>query len=248
MSIHPTDDLAAFSIGALDAADATRVEAHLASCAVCAAEVASFAEVAWGIAELAPAVRPAAVLRERVLDRVRPRAVPAAADARAGHTASRPTRPWAGAFDGLARIFARRVPVAVPMALVLLLAVAVAGLGSARADADAYARAVAGVADGRVVMLAATPGSEARGTLVVPASGAPYLILRLPAPPPGKTWEAWVLRGQQPLAAGISGDRSGVVTLVLSQPVLPGDGVAVTLEDAGGVSAPRGPVVLQGRI
>lgn len=236
MSIHPTDDLAAFSIGALDAPEAHRVEAHLASCASCRSEVASFAEVAWGIAELAPQAALGAALRDRVLEQVSPRTVPQVG------AASR-----ASLLDGLRRIFDLRVPLAVPMALVLLLAVSLAGLGSARADADAYARAVAGVADGNVVTLAATPGSEARGSLVIPASGEPYLILKLPAPPPGKTWEAWVVRGQQPLAAGISGDRSGVVTLVLSQPLRPGDGVAVTLEDAGGVPAPRGAVVLQGR-
>ena len=236
MNTHPTDDLAAFSIGALDASDHARVDAHLASCEICRAEVASFAEVAWGIAELAPLVAPGPTLREQVLDRVRPRT------ARVASTASRPPL-----LDGLRRIFDLRVPLAVPLALALLLAISLGGLGSARADADAYARAVAGVADGTVVTLAATAGTEARGSLVVPATGDPYLILRLPAPPAGKTWEAWVLRGEQPLAAGITGDRWGVVTLVLSQPVRPGDGVAVTLEDAGGVAAPRGAVVLQAR-
>ncbi len=244
MSAHPTEDLAAFSIGALDPADASRVETHVVTCATCAAEVASFAEVAWGIAELAPLVAPGATLRARVLERSRTHTGPAERIApRPAAAASLP-----GLLDGLRRVFDLCVPLAVPMALVLLLAVALAGLVSARTDADAYARAVAGVADGTVVTLAATPGAEARGSLVVPVTGDPYLILRLPAPPAGKTWEAWVLRGQQPLAAGISGDRSGVVTLVLSQPIRPGDGVAVTLEDAGGVQAPRGAVVLQGRI
>ena len=241
MSIHPTDDLAAFSIGALDAADATRVEGHVAACAACREEVASFAEVAWGIAELAPQVAPDASLRERVVQQA-----PAPLRRMAPPPARATARP--GLLDGLRRIFDVRVPLAVPMALAVLLAAALAGFGSARTDADAYGRAVAGVADGSVVTLAATPGSEARGALVIPARGEPYLILKLPAPPAGKTWEAWVIRGQQPLAAGISGDRSGVVTLVLSQPVRPGDAVAVTLEDAGGVPAPRGAVVLQGRI
>jgi len=236
MSVHPTDDLAAFSIGALDAPEAHRVEAHLVSCASCRSEVASFAEVAWGIAELASQAAPGAALRDRVFEQVLPRTVPQVSAA-----------PRASLLDGLRRIFDLRVPLAVPMALVLLLAVSLAGLGSARTDANAYARAVAGVADGNVVTLAATPGSEARGSLVIPASGEPFLILKLPEPPAGKTWEAWVVRGQQQLAAGISGDRSGVVTLVLSQPLRPGDGVAVTLEDAGGVPAPRGAVVLQGR-
>lgn len=236
MTIHPADDLAAFAIGALDAPDAARVEAHLAGCAGCRAEVASFSEVAWGVAELAPLVPPAVTLRGRVLERARPRT---------GVVAPAASRP--SPLQALRRMFDARVPFAVPLALALLLAISLAGLGSARSEAEAYARAVAGVADGSVVTLVAAPGTEARGSLVVPVTGDPYLILRLPAPPPGKTWEAWVLRGQQPLAAGISGDRSGVVTLVLSQPLRPGDGVAVTLEDAGGVSAPRGNVVLQGR-
>lgn len=141
----------------------------------------------------------------------------------------------------------RPVPLAVPVAVGLVLVAALAGLRDARTDADAYARAVAGIVDGRVVTLAPAADSAARGALVVPASGAPYLILQLPAPPSGKTWEAWVIRGERPLAAGITGERSGLVTLVLSQPVVAGDSVAVTLEDAGGVAAPRGRVVLQGK-
>lgn len=239
MSIHPHDDLAAFAIGALDAPDAERVKAHVGSCDACRAEVGAFAEVAWEIAELAPAVAPGATLRERVLARVRPEGAPRRRVAAA---------PRPGPLAAFRSLLGLRVPLAVPLALALLLAISLAGLGSARTDAEAYSRAIAGVADGTVVALTAAPGSEARGTLVVPASGDPYLILRLPSPPPGKTWEAWVIRGQQPLAAGISGDRSGVVTLVLSQPVRAGDAVALTLEDAGGVPAPRGAVVLQGRL
>lgn len=235
MNIHPSDDLAAFSIGALDRADAARVEAHLAGCAACRTEVASFNEVAWGIAELAPVTAIATDLRERVVERARATA--------ARRTAAPSTR----ALDGIRRLFDIRIHVAIPLVLALLLALSLAGLQSARTDADAYARAVAGIATGTVVPLAATPGSDARGSLVVPGDGEPYLILRLPAPPAGKTWEAWVIRGQQPIPAGISGARSGVITLVLSEAVRPGDGVAVTLEDAGGVPEPRGAVVLQGR-
>lgn len=236
MNIHPSDDLAAFSISALDPADAARVEAHLAGCAACRTEVASFNEVAWGIAELAPVAAIATDLRERVVER-----------ARATAARRRTVAPNTRGLDRIRRLFDIRIPVAIPLVLALLLALSLAGLQSARTDADAYARAVAGIATGTVVTLAATPGSDARGSLVVPADGEPYLILRLPAPPAGKTWEAWVIRGQQPIPAGISGTRSGVITLVLSEAIRPGDGVAVTLEDAGGVPAPRGAVVLQGR-
>lgn len=234
MKIHPTEDLAAYAIGALDRPEAAVVEAHLTGCETCRAEVASFADVAWGIAELAPAVTPPAGVREAVMR------VPSRPRSKDRETATARRSP-------LSSLFAFRVPIAVPLALVLLLAASLAGLGTARSDADTYARAIAGIADGTVLTLTATPGSEARGSLVVPATGEPYLILRLPPPPEGKTWEAWVIRGQQPLAAGLT-DRSGVVTLVLGHRVSSGDAVAVTLEDAGGVPVPRGPVVLQGRI
>lgn len=86
-----------------------------------------------------------------------------------------------------------------------------------------------------------------RGALVIPNSGRPYLVLQLPATPTGKAWEAWVIRGEVPLAAGITEGRSGVVTLLLTRPVLAGDVVAVTLEPAGGRDRPSSRPVLLGR-
>jgi anti-sigma-K factor RskA len=86
-----------------------------------------------------------------------------------------------------------------------------------------------------------------RRSLVIPVSGAaPYLILDLPAAPSGKTWEAWILRGETPLAAGITNDR-GVTTLVLTAPLASGDGIAVTLEPSGGVDRVTGNPVLAGK-
>lgn len=238
MTAHPTDDLAAFAIGALDRADAVRVEAHLAECATCRAEVATFDEVAWGIAELAPTVSAREGLRERVVARAARRVDASPRDA---------SPPSTRGASLIARLLTMRVPLPVPLALAVLLAVSLVGLQTARNEADGYARAIAGVAAGSVVTLSATPGMDARGTLVVPEAGEAYLILRVAPPPPGKTWEAWVIRGGRPIPAGITGERSGVVTLLLSERVRPGDAVAVTLEDAGGVPAPRGPIVLQGR-
>lgn len=233
---HPTDDLAAYAIGALDPDEAADVGAHLAGCQPCRSEVAAFSEVAWDIAALAPLPASASDVRARVVERAR----------RGGTTlpAAAPT----GFADRLRGLLGLRVPLALPLALAVLLAVALAGLGSARQDADAYAQAVSGVASGTVVPLVPSAGSDVRGALVTPERGEPYLLLRVPAPPPGKTWEAWVIRSDRPIPAGITGDRSGVLTLLLSERVRPGDTVALTLEDAGGVASPRGAVVLQARL
>ena len=89
--------------------------------------------------------------------------------------------------------------------------------------------------------------TNARGSLVVPANGSgPYLILDLPAAGAGKTWEAWVIRADTPIRAGVTDER-GVTTLTLTTGVVNGDTVAITAEPAGGVDAPTGPPVLAGK-
>ncbi len=230
MTVHPRDDLAAFALGALDAEEARAVRVHLGGCETCRAELRALDETAFAIASAAERDVPAG-LRGRIVERAR----------RERATGRPPSTSWLD-------IFRRPVPLAVPLALAVVLAVSLAAYGVARQDADRYARALSGIAGARVVTLAPTgevPG--VRGSLVIPANGAaPYLILDLPAAPSGKTWEAWVLRGETPLAAGITNDR-GVTTLVLTAPLASGDGVAVTLEPSGGVDHVTGNPVLAGK-
>ena len=229
MTLHPHDDLAAFALGALDADEARAVRVHLDGCDACRAEIRALGEVSFAIAETAERVVPVG-LRGAIVERARRERAPRRAS-------------WS--FLG---VFRRPVPLAVPIALAVLLAVSLALYGGARRDSDRYASALSGIAGARVVALAPT-GEVAgvRGSLVIPADGsAPYLILDLPAAPSGKTWEAWVLRGETPLAAGITNDR-GVTTLVLTAPLASGDGVAVTLEPSGGVDRVTGAPVLAGK-
>jgi anti-sigma factor RsiW len=232
MTLHPRDDLAAFALGALDAEQARGVRAHLAGCEVCLAEVSSLEEAAFAIAATSERDVPAR-LRRAIVERA--------------HRDRRAT-PRGTGLAALLDALRRPVPSAVPVALAILLAISLAAYVGARNDSDRYARALSGIAGARVVALAPT-GEVAgvRGSLVIPANdAAPYLILDLPAAPSGKTWEAWVLRGETPLAAGITNDR-GVTTLVLIAPLASGDGVAVTLEPSGGVDRVTGAPVLAGK-
>jgi len=226
MTEHPLDDLAAFALGVLDPEESARVERHLASCASCRAETQAFAETAWVIAETQGRDVPSRV-RAAIVERAR---------------AEGPGR------SSLADFFRRPVPLLVPVALAAVLVLSLAGYGTARRDADRYAAVVAQTVGAKVVPLAATGAvGGIRGSLVIPANGAaPYLILDLPPAPAGKTWEAWVIRGETPLRAGITDER-GLTTLTLSASVASGDTVAVTSEPAGGVDAPTGDPVLAGK-
>ena len=230
MTVHPLDDLAAYALGILDDDELRAVTTHLESCASCRAEARALAETAWTIAEtqgrdVPPRVRAAIVERAR-------------------REGTAPTVGWRGLWAELRR----PVPLVVPLALAAVLIVALAGYGVARRDADRYAAVVANAVGAKVVPLAATGAATGvRGSLVVPSNGSPpYLILDLPAAGAGKTWEAWVIRGDVPVRAGVTDER-GVTTLTLTTGVVNGDTVAITAEAAGGVDAPTGTPVLAGK-
>ena len=56
--------------------------------------------------------------------------------------------------------------------------------------------------------------------------------------PEGKTYELWIVDGQNAAPAGLFPGQDGRDWVGLDGTVEPGDVVAVTLEEAGGVEAP----------
>jgi anti-sigma-K factor RskA len=63
--------IAAHALGALEAAEARDVEAHLATCAECRAEFEAWQETASSLAYAAPSAEPSAELRSRILSSIR---------------------------------------------------------------------------------------------------------------------------------------------------------------------------------
>ena len=233
MTEHPRDDLAAFALGALDEDERRSVDAHVSACATCTTEVEDYRDALHTYASAAETVAPD--LRGRIVERAR----------RDNAWTAQRDNAWTARRENAWTAWLRRpLPAFVPIALALLLALSLAGLIQSRRDADLYAAALNDVAGGRVVQLDATAaGSDLRGALVIPESGTPYIVLRVPAPPSGRAWEAWVLHGETPLPAGLN-SSGGVITIALTAPLGSGDGVAVTLEPASGSSAPTSAPVL----
>jgi len=230
---HPTEDLPAYALGALDRDEREVIARHIETCATCARDLAQFEEALFEAAAVgAVNVDPPTDLRTRIVLRHRGARVPSATS-------------WS---DRAIEFLRSPVPAAVPIALAILLVVALGVVGASRQQADSYARALAGVADGRVVALAPTGANpDARAAVVIPTQGSPYLIVRLPAPPTGKAWEAWVLKagssGPVAVPAGTA-ERGDVFTLSLSAPLGAGEGVAITLEPASGSAQPTTQPVL----
>jgi anti-sigma factor RsiW len=210
---------AAHALDALDDGERGEFEEHLASCERCRAEVAELRETAAALAFAAGPAEPPPHLREQLLAR-----------ARAEGGVVIPLR---------RRRFERVLSyAAIPAAAAAIGFGIWAGVLQRKLDDQ---RAVAGDAS-----IAAAVLSDPRATHVALAGDAGVLVVgqdrrgvlvvrHLPAPPSGKTYEAWVIQGGTPRPAGLF-DRTELV--VLSRPVPANAVVAITLEPRGGSPSP----------
>ena len=253
MGVHAQlgDQAAPYVLGALPPAERQAFEAHLAGCVTCAAEVRSLAPVAAALAHLAPPAEPAAPVRARLL---------AALSKRSSSYVS-----WLAA--------AASVALAVALGgYAAQLRGRVTGLEARRREATVRAEAgerqvadaqrIAFEAQSVAAVLAApdlaridlagqpaAPGASARA-FWSRSRGLVFTASNLPAPPPGRAYQLWVLTARPaPISAGmLKPDTSGRVNARFETPAdLPRPvAMAVTLEPEGGVPAPTGDKYLVG--
>lgn len=246
------DLLGAYALDAVDADEAAAVEAHLAVCPRCAAEVADHREVAAMLAHSgAPApdglwTRIAASLEE----------APPAMDL---------TLPGPGRVPGdvvdLAERRRRGAPRWLPGAAVaaaLVVVALVAGIAIGRGDTSGdrseplAATALEDVA--RHVMndpeatrlVLRSEESEMEAPAAISADGSGYLMGNmLPALDGSETYQLWGIQGDLVVSLGVLGPSPGVVAFH-ADPAL--DALAITQEVAGGVVSSENPAVLVGEV
>jgi anti-sigma-K factor RskA len=248
---------ASYALGALSASERTAFEAHLATCAECAAEVWSLEAVASLLATAAPPTDPPPALRgrivasiaaERLADRP-PSAVPA----------------WLATAAAIALAVGLGVYVVQLRGRVgdletRLVQAALRATASERQIADL--RQTAGYAQSSVAVLTAPDVArvDLAGQPVAPSAsarafwsrsrGLVFTASNLPPLPAGRTYQLWVLTADPaPTSAGLlRPDGDGRVTAVfVTSPDLPRPvAMAVTIEPDGGVPAPTGDKYLVG--
>ena|SRR5688572_17053428 len=255
----------AYALGALSGEEKRALEAHLASCAECAAEVRAFSDVAHGLGKAVPQIDPPAALRARVVAHVENMASGSAAP-RASRSGS--TQRFSGA--GWLALAASLVA-AVLGFYALSLRERVDNLQRELLDARQRAAAaeekfktvqvraanlertaeILGAPDVTDIKLQGTgPGKTASGRAFVSRSrGVVFLAQNLPPLEPGKTYQLWVVpEGGNPVNAGIFvPDPAGTAAITTALNVPNPTTVAVTLEPAGGVPAPTGDFYLLGK-
>jgi anti-sigma-K factor RskA len=255
MTHEPFDTLApVYAVGALDGEDLVRFEAHLRQgCPACEAVVRDSTEALTAAAGDVPPMIPPAHVREELMRRVqtsaRPRAgrfrwmrwavgTAAAAVAAALFTSGLVASRYEARLGVVARETAQvREQVRREQAL----------LREEVAGARAVAELLRDPAT-RVVALHGLPAAPSASGRIIwhEKAGGRLYVTGLPPAPPGKTYELWTIAGATPRPAGtFDVDPAGGA----ARPVAPADDgpvkvFAVTLEPAGGVPAPTGPMVL----
>jgi anti-sigma factor RsiW len=212
---------AAYALDALDSDEAREYEAHLAHCERCRSELAAMSQAATSLAYATESPAPSPELRARILQQ-----------ARSERAKVVPLRPrWAAPVAAVA---------AVAACAAIALGIWAAFLSSKLGDRDDKL-----AAQSQVTAILADPAArrvqfeDGRGTLVVTPKGEAVLVMnQLAAAPEGKTYEAWVVNGGSPQAAGTFEGGKGVVIKRLDQLVPTGASVLITQEQDGGVDAP----------
>ena len=212
-------DVAAYALGALDAAEAQAFRRHLETCTVCKEELASLQQVVNELPLAAPRHSAPGALRRKVMREV-------AADARrAGRSTPR------GSFAPGRWLVPRPL---LALGVVLLVAVGV------------FVAVQAGSSGGTRVLQATVVGPGSAQLRI--AHGRGSLVLRRFAPPPaGKIYQVWVQRGKRapsPTSALFGVTASGSGEIVVPGSLKGVSVVMVTPEPPGGSPQPTHPPVI----
>ncbi|MGH3109958.1 MAG: anti-sigma factor domain-containing protein [Gaiellaceae bacterium] len=212
---------AGYALDALDPDERRAYEEHLDGCERCQEELGAFWQTTEALAVATSGPVPSEALRERVLAAAR------AEPQNVVPLVSRRTRlvPVLGAAAAVAAVVALAVG---------LWATQLSGdLDDARLALEQERRAAAVLADPDARTVALEAG---QGRLVVSPEGNAVLVLDgLDPAPAGMTYEAWIVDGEVASRAGLfpGSDRRDVFGI--EGTVEPGNVVAVTVEEAGGV-------------
>jgi anti-sigma-K factor RskA len=244
---------AGYVLGVLDESDGALMEAHLADCATCAAEVRSLVGAVDALARSLPQRAPPADLRDRVLAAVR-----GARPVVTAHPRPRWERfvrlPIAASvlFALGAGIYGSHLHVETRLAALSERAEATSReIAAARREA-VHARAAMEIlaAPDAIRMDLQGRGSAANATarvLWTRDHGMIVAATNLAAAPPGHHYHVWVITDGAAIRAGVLPEQDRGFAVFDTPPDVPQPrGIRVTIEPAGGVSAQSGNEVLVG--
>jgi anti-sigma-K factor RskA len=247
--------LGAFVLGALAPGEQAEVRAHLAVCDQCAAEVRTLRPIVDALALTVEPVEPPASVRQRILSATAAQAATAAVKPSTG-AKSRSVLPWLAAAASLVLAAALGVYASQLRGRVQTLeqelreAILQVQAGQRQ---TAQARLVATTAQRELSVLAAPDVAhvDLKGVAAASQASARALWSRsrgllvttanLPALPPGRTYQLWVISGKMPPISDnwtFKPDASGSVMFPTPATLPPPTAIAVSIEPEGGSTSP----------
>jgi anti-sigma-K factor RskA len=231
------------ALSALDAAEARALNDHLSECAECRMELQEWEATAAAMAVSAKPMEPSPEVRERLLNEIRkelsvPQVIPF-------RSATRNIWTSFGSFGAIAAVI---LVTALLVGLVVL-------WRENRAMEEKFARSE------EFLQLVTTPGARvaelkgidlgagATAKLVYDNTGRTMLMAdKLPSAPQGKSYQLWFIVGNNPPMPGKTfipdSEGKGMLKDQMPQAALKSTVFAITMEPAGGVGAPTGPIYL----
>jgi anti-sigma-K factor RskA len=203
---------AAYALHALDDEEQHSFEQHLAGCERCRQELAALRRAAAGLAYGAAGPVPPPELKERILAQAR---------SERENVTSLPgrRRNWTA-------------PLAAAAAIAALVAIGLGVWTTTRPSGHSAFTSVLAQPGAKLI------GMGDRGAVTVAPNGEAAIMLRVPAAPSGKTYEAWVMRPGAIKPAGLFRGGKGATVLRIDGRVTPGSVIGVTVERAGGADQP----------
>ena len=231
---HPSDLLAAYALGCLEADEHAMVDRHLQDCRKCRQTLVTYEEVSDQLVFGAPAQTPANHIKARLMATIKtpPKDVT-----------------W------LRKLMVSRPPVfgaAVAAALVLVCVLVLSNILLWRQLN--MERGTDGPDRMRLVWLQASDlSSSAHGAVIVGRQKKRALLIVRDLPPlaPAYQYQLWLIKNGKRTNGGVfsvSEDGRGKLIIEIDQPIVNFDALGITIEPSGGSPGPTGNKVLGGKV
>ncbi len=242
---HPIDQLPAYALGVLDPEEAAQVEAHLAVCEICRAELRAYESVVGDLALAVPQVAPPPALKQRILAGVAPTPKP-----EPGRAPISPQSSWWQRLLAALRPPSNTFAAVAAVLLLILLTSNLVLLSRLRT----LERQVAMTKPLPVVALHGSDMTpQARAVLILSEDGqrGALVVDDLPPLDENHAYQLWLITpdGKRDSGAVFRVGEDGYMTLTIENPMPLKNYAAfgVTIEPAGGSPQPTGPNVLKGQ-
>ena len=243
-----------YALGALDGQELREFQAHLASgCAICDAHIRQTRDSLTLLHHSLSVMTPPVAVKTRVFDQITPKIQTPVQDQSGGWSAWRWWLIGAGAFATAAVVLALAWSLTGTRDQLAKLQAQIAALQNESAQKDQLIQFLSAPEVRSVELAGLGPTPEAKGKLFWNPTTRRGLLITfgLPKTATDKAYELWGIAGNEPVPAGVFiVDERGHARFQVPQ-LADGrnfDKFAVTLEPAGGVAKPSGPMVLLGSL